>query len=277
MGVIRKISKKIIPFWMGQKIRGLYQKILGAYYRGDNYYCPFCDHSFSKLLEDGFDLPVIDEKQIIGAGRRKNCTCPRCFSKDRDRLIYLYLHHKTKIFEDPHKVLHIAPEAWMKELFYRTKNVDYTCGVKDLGNMGYYYDRMTKEIDITNLDMPNDTYDVVICNHVLEHVYDDLQAMSEIYRVLKPGGWAVLQVPISAVLTKTYEEASIVSMKGREKHFGQFDHLRIYGSDYFARLESVGFQMEKCSPFKEDWGIKDLQKYALNSKEELFVAHKSQN
>jgi len=274
MGFIRKYSKKIIPFWLGKKLRGGYQKILGFYYKGDHYYCPFCEHSFSKMLPDGFDLPVIKEKDIVGGGKRENCTCPRCFSKDRDRLIYLYLKHRTNIFHEPTKLLHIAPEAWMKELFMKRPNITYTAGVKQVTNMGYYYDRMTREIDITDIEMKDNLYDVVICNHVLEHVLDDKQAMSELFRVLKPGGFAILQVPIALALEETYEDYSIVSKRGREKYFGQFDHVRIYGKDYPKRLESVGFEVEVSHPKKDHWDIPDMEKYALNKKESLYIAKK---
>lgn len=274
MGYLRRISKKVVPFWMGQKLRGAYQKIQGQVYRGKNYYCPYCKHSFTKMLPAGFDLPVITEKQIIGAGKRDNCTCPRCFSKDRDRLIYLYLKHRTDLFEGHYKLLHIAPETWMKELFKRSPNLDYTSGVKEVESMGYYYDRMTREIDITDLEMKDNLYDVLICNHVLEHVTDDIQAMKELYRVLKPGGWAILQVPISPILEESYEDNDIISKKSRERYFGQFDHVRIYGQDYFKRLESVGFKVERQHPVNNNWGINELDKYALNPKEELFIAHK---
>jgi len=248
---------------------------LGQVYKGNQYYCPFCEHSFSKMLPDGFDLPVIEEKQIIGSGRRDNCTCPRCFSKDRDRLIYLYLENKTDLFEGHHyKLLHIAPEAWMKELFNRLPHIDYTNGVKEIESMGYYYDRMTREIDITNIEMKDHLYDIIICNHVLEHVDDDIQAMKELYRVLKPGGWAILQVPISPILEKSYEDYDIISKEGRKKYFGQFDHVRIYGQDYFTRLESVGFKVEKHHPLKDNWNIPNIEKYALNNKEDLIIAKK---
>jgi len=275
MSIIRKLSKKVIPFWLGKKLRGTYQKFLGFYYKGNKYYCPYCKHSFKKMLPDGFDLPVIKEKHIIGSGYRKNCTCPRCFSKDRDRLIYLFLKNKTEIFSSHNKILHIAPEAWLKELFQRIPDIDYTSGVKKISPMGYYYDRMIREVDITNLEMKDNLYDVVICNHVLEHIIDDEIAISEIYRVLKPGGWAILQVPISASLEKTYEDSSIISKRGREMHFGQFDHVRIYGQDYPKRLEQAGFKVERVNPIKDAWGIKNIDKYAINPEEDLFIAYKN--
>lgn len=274
MGFIRSLSKKVVPFWLGKKLRGAYQKILGQVYKGSSYYCPYCQHSFKKMLPDGFDLPIITDKQIIGAGRRDNCTCPRCFSKDRDRLIFLYLKNKTDLFEGHYKLLHIAPEAWMKELFQRIPNLHYTSGVKEAENMGYYYDRMTREMDITDLEMKNNLYDVIICNHVLEHVTDDILAMEELYRVLKPGGWAILQVPISPIMEESYEDYDIISDVSREKYFGQFDHVRIYGQDYFTRLRSVGFKVERHHPIKDNWNIPEIEKFALNPEEELIVANK---
>ncbi|MFH1000938.1 MAG: class I SAM-dependent methyltransferase [Bacteroidota bacterium] len=272
-GLKHKI-KRIIPFWLGKKIRGTYQKGLGVLYKGKTYYCPYCKHSFRKMLSDGEKLHVIEKFQIIGSGYRENCTCPRCYSKDRDRLIYLYFEKNTSLFTEQHKVLHIAPEAWLKELFQSLPNIHYTNGVKEPENMGYYYDRRTRDLDITDLEMKDNFYDVIVCNHVLEHIPDDIKAMKEIYRVLKPGAKAVLQVPYSLILESTYEDESITKPEQRSKFFGQFDHVRIYAKDYVKRLESVGFKVELFNPIKEEWGSKYINRYALNPKEDLFVAHK---
>ncbi len=275
MSGIKQKIKHLIPFWLGKKIRGSYQKILGLIYKGQNYTCPYCKHNFKKMLTDGEKLEVIQKYQIIGSGYRKNCTCPRCYAKDRDRLIHLYLEKKTSVFSKPHRVLHIAPEAWLKELFQSLPNIHYTNGVKDAESMGYYYDRRTRDIDITDLEMKDDFYDIIVCNHVLEHIPNDIKAMKEIYRVLKPGGWAILQVPYSPVLDSTFEDENIVSKADRTKFFGQFDHVRIYGSDYVNRLEFVGFKVERFNPKNESWGAAYIKKYALNPQEDLFIAHKS--
>ena len=274
MSDIKQKIKSFIPFWLGKKIRGSYQKLMGLIYKGKSYYCPYCEHSFRKMLTDGEQLPVIEKYQIIGSGYRENCTCPRCYAKDRDRLIHLYLEKKTTIFTQAHRVLHIAPEAWLKELFQSLDNIHYTNGVKDAESMGYYYDRRTRDIDITDLEMKDDFYDMIVCNHVLEHIPDDIKAMKEIYRVLKPGGWAILQVPYSEVLNHTFEDETIVTKVDRTKFFGQFDHVRIYGKDYVDRLEFVGFKVEKFNPINEEWGKEYIEKYALNPKENLFIAHK---
>ena len=274
MSDIKQKIKRLIPFWLGKKIRGTYQKILGLIYRGDTYYCPYCKHNFRKMLTDGEQLEVIEKYQIIGSGYRKNCTCPRCYAKDRDRLIHLYLEKKTTVLTKPHRVLHIAPEAWLKELFQSLPHIHYTNGVKDAESMGYYYDRRTRDIDITDLEMKDAFYDLIVCNHVLEHITDDIKAMKEIYRVLKPGGWAILQVPYSAILENTFEDETIITKADRTKFFGQFDHVRIYGKDYVNRLEFVGFKVELFNPINETWGEEYIKKYALNPQENLFIAHK---
>lgn len=274
MNTWKQKIKRLIPFWLGKKLRGTYQKILGVVYKGNTYYCPYCQHSFRKMLADGEKLSVIDKYQIIGAGFRENCTCPRCYAKDRDRLIYLYLEKKTNIFTQSLRLLHIAPEAWLKELFQSLPNIHYTNGVKDAESMGYYYDRRTRDLDITDLEMKDNFYDVVICNHVLEHIIDDRKAMQEIFRVLKPGGWAILQIPYSEVLENTFEDKSILSPTERKMTFGQFDHVRIYGKDYSERLTNVGFRVERYNPKNESLEPDSLLKYALNKDEDLFIAHK---
>ncbi|MDA3905884.1 MAG: methyltransferase domain-containing protein [Bacteroidales bacterium] len=274
MNRLKENLKRLIPIWLGKKIRGTFQKFLGLIYIGKKYHCPYCKFNFRKMLSDGETHAVIAEYQIIGSGYRENCKCPRCYAKDRDRLIHLYLEKNTSIFTKNHRVLNIAPEAWLKEFFQSLSHIHYTYGVKGVENMGYYYDRTTRELDITNLEMKDNLYDTIVCNHVLEHIHDDVAAMKEIYRVLKPGGWAILQVPYSASLEETFEERNINTSAEREKLYGQFDHVRIYGLDYFKRLEFVGFNVERFNPINEDWGKEYIEKYALNPREDLCIAHK---
>ncbi|MEI7981939.1 MAG: methyltransferase domain-containing protein [Bacteroidota bacterium] len=263
--------KNLIPFWLGRKLRGGYQKILGLLYSGDLYYCPYCKKSFRKFLPGGFDIPVIYEKKIIGAGFRSHDVCPRCYSLDRDRLVYLFLKDKTTIFTSPVKVFHVAPEGCLRALLSSLPNIIYVPGVKYLE--GYYYARQTNLIDITSIPYSEDAFDVIICNHVLEHIPDDLLAMKELYRVLKPGGWAILQVPISKVLQSTYEDDTVNTPEERERVFGQFDHVRIYGQDYRNRLESVGFTVRTFQPEKDKLASA-TKNYAINPDEELFVVYK---
>ncbi len=263
--------KKIIPFKIGKKIRGIWQRTQAVYYYGNKYECPFCGNTFRKMLPGGYDLPVIKEKQIIGAGRRANCICPRCYSTDRDRLIYLYLKNSSSIFTNQLDVIHIAPSGSLVALFSSLKNINYQSGVKY--HEGFYYSKDITLIDITKLSFKDQSFDVIFCNHVLEHIHDDRKAMSELYRILRPGGWAILQVPISNILDKTYEDPNITGSKEREVYFGQFDHVRIYGKDYTNRLEESGFKIQEVKPAIE-WKENNIDKYAINKEEVLFIASK---
>jgi len=263
--------KKFIPFWLAKRLRGAYQKISAFILRGNTYYCPYCGYSFKKFRPGVIDLPVIREKHIIGAGYRLNIVCPRCYSLDRDRLIYLYLRMQTDIFKSSLKVFHVAPEGCIRALLNRIPNIDYTAGMKY--HEGYYYDRNTNKLDITDLQFEDNAFDVIICNHVLEHIREDLKAIGELYRVLKPGGWAILQVPISKILETTFEDPSVTTPEGRENIFGQFNHFRIYGQDYQSRLNSQGFIVKKINPYNDRWDI-DLDKFAINPEEDLYIAYK---
>lgn len=263
--------KNIVPFWLGRKLRGWLQKAKAIYYKGGLFYCPYCNHSFRAFLPGGSNIPVLFDKQVIGAGYRQNDVCPRCYSLDRDRLVYLFLHDKTNVFTAPLKIFHVAPEGCIRALLNGLPNLTYIAGVKYLE--GYYYERQTNLLDITNIPYNDEAFDVIICNHVLEHIEDDKLAMRELYRVLKPGGMAILQVPISNVLTTTYEDPAIVKPEDREKAFGQFDHVRIYGQDYQTRLENTGFTVRPYSPY-ENKTQEELKKFAVNPAEKLFVAYK---
>lgn len=263
--------KKFIPFWLAKKLRGFYQKASAVILRGDTYYCPYCGYSFRKFRPGGIDLPVIYEMQIIGAGYRLNDVCPRCHSLDRDRLIYLFLSQKTNIFSLPQKVFHVAPESCIRAMLSQLPNISYEAGMKY--HEGFYYDRSTNTLDITDLQFEDEEFDIIICNHVLEHVEDDLKAIGELYRVLKPGGWAILQVPISKILDKTLEDPAVKTPEQREKVFGQYDHVRIYGQDYQSRLERKGFIVKRQNPYRDNWTT-DLDKYAINPEEDLYIAYK---
>lgn len=270
---MKSILKKIIPYSIGVKIRGAYQKILGYYYKGNKYYCSFCNNTFSKMLPGGFDFPVIKEKQIIGGGYRENNICPRCFSTDRDRLINLFLKEKTSFFTQNLKLLHIAPEGCLKAEISKHNNIEYSQGDKyEKGYKDYYYDRKVKQMDITYLPFTDNEFDVIICNHVLEHIKEDKKAMSELYRVLKPGGWAILQVPISKLLEETFE-VDTNSPEEREQLFGQFDHVRIYGKDYSKRLEEIGFSVKVHNPLRDNWNV-NIERLAINPAEDIYIANK---
>ncbi len=267
---MKKAITKIVPGSVLRLIKKIYLTTRGLYYKGSEYECPICDHHFRKMLPGGFDLKVIKEKKIIGSGLRDNNICPFCQSTDRDRLVYLYLNNETDIFQQKVKILHISPEPSLYNKIRKYSNIKYVTGTKY--EEGIYYHGNINSIDLLELPYGDGEFDMVICNHVLEHIIDDTKAISEIYRVTSIGGSAILQVPISNLLEATYEDSSITDEKLREDHFGQFDHVRIYGKDYKARLENVGFSVQLYFPTDKNH---NKNEFALNKNEKLYIAHKN--
>lgn len=256
---IKLLIKKAIPQKYHFQLRNLYIKY--RYFRTARR-CPFCENYFKEFLPFGLDIPVFKKKNVIGGGYRLNARCPGCYSLDRERLVYLYLKNKTNLFHKSHKVLHIAPEKNLQKVFMTHPNIDYLSA--DL-NSPLAMDKM----DITNTKYKDSSFDVIICNHVLEHIADDRKAMLELYRILKPEGWAILQVPISLSLAKTYEDLTVIKTQKRERLFGQKDHVRIYGKDYKDKLEKVGFSVKTYS-----FGGFTTQRYGLLKKEEIYIGFK---
>ncbi|MDO8897378.1 MAG: methyltransferase domain-containing protein [Bacteroidales bacterium] len=269
------LAKKFIPAKLGYVLRNLKLTIRGIYYSGKKHYCPLCGHSYRRFFSGGFDLPVITEMQIIGAGRRNDNICPGCASTDRDRLIHALLISKEFDFLPSDALLHIAPEPALYSWLQKNKSEllnKYIQGVKY--HEGFYYNSDVRLFDLLAIPFDNESFDLVICNHVLEHIEADQKAMREIYRILKPGGKGILQVPWSPILEKTYEDLSITSVEDREKYFGQFDHVRLYGRDYPERLKSNGFEVQIVEPNMLGFDEKYLLSISINPKEVIFVVTK---
>jgi len=226
---MKKILSKLIP----DKIKKHYYE-LGREdaLKGDNVYCNCCKKSFITFLP-------------FGHKKRPNALCPCCGSLERHRLIWFYLEKYTDVATKPAKLLHIAPEKIFFDKFNSLKNVDYVCG--DLSPENYTYAKNIIKLDITKLPFENNTFDIVFCSHVLEHIPDDVKAMKEIYRIMKPNAWAILQVPIDYKRETTYEDFSITTPEGREKAFGLSDHVRVYGKDYSHKLEKSGFAVKEIN------------------------------
>jgi len=252
--------KKIIPNRLKKQIRLMLHK-------GDKYICPFCNYSSRDLSITGIDIPILIEKQVIGGGKRFG-GCYNCDSTDRERLIYIYLTEKVKIFNAGKNqcILHIAPEKILSRLLLDFCFNKYVCG--DLFTEGYQYPAHVQNINVLNIPYDDNTFDLIICNHVLEHIPTDLEAMKELQRVLKIGGQAILQVPISKNSAQTFEDFSVTDQKQREIVFGQFDHIRIYGQDYVNRLEESGFKVTRINISNE------YMKYGLNIDEDIFICEK---
>lgn len=248
--------------------RGGVKKILYLIYhyrRGPK--CPFCGYASNIMYPFGEDAEAITRYKIIGAGRR-NVRCINCGSTDRERLVYIYLKFVACVFKckDNPIILHIAPEPRLRDKL-REGPFEYIAG--DLFTEGYEYPDYVRNMDLCNLPLADNSVDILICNHVLEHIENDRMAMKEIYRVLKATGFAILQVPISPILKYTIEDFTVQGPEQRLKIFGQRDHCRIYGADYIERLEYCGL---KVTVVNLDPSFH--HKYNINPKESLYLVRK---
>jgi hypothetical protein len=218
---------RFVPRKFLQLFSGVGLKFLGFLYAGNAVECIICGKHYKKFLPYG------------RLRSRHNALCPNCLSLERHRLIWLYLKEKTDFFNEKLSVLHIAPEHCFMKAFESQHGEGYiTADIESpLAKV---------KMDIHKIPFPNNKFDVVLCNHVLEHVENDLVALQEIKRVLKPNGFAILLVPFfHPIPEKTIEDNSITDPREREKAFGQSDHVRRYGFDYGQRIESTGLVLNK--------------------------------
>lgn len=248
--LIRYIPRKYL-----QRISGPGLKLAGFFLRGKKVTCPVCVHSFRKFLPYGRINP------------RPNALCPHCLSLERHRLIWLYLAESTSFFKRKQPVLHIAPEACFIPRFKSVHGNEYITA--DLESP------LAKvKMDIHAMPFENNAFDVVLCNHVLEHVDDDIQAMKEIERVLKPGGFAILQVPFfHPIPEETISDPAITDRRTREKLFGQDDHVRRYGKDYTQRIAQAGLRAVE-DQFVNTISPEQRKKYGLAEGEAIYVGFK---
>jgi SAM-dependent methyltransferase len=225
-------------------------QLIALFYRGNKVACPVCDGHFRKFLPYGYYRS------------RENALCPRCFSLERHRLLWIFLQQNTNFFKKPQKVLHIAPEQCFHKRFRALKHLNYVTA--DLESP-----LADIKLDVQHMPFADKEFDVVICNHVLEHVPDDQLAIKEVFRVLKSGGYAILQVPIVFSMESTYEDPSITDPAGRLKHFKQKDHYRIYGSDFLNRITGAGFEIREGN-FLNRLKPNEKMKYCLPEKEFMY-------
>jgi predicted SAM-dependent methyltransferase len=277
MKKIFKLILNTIPRPILIRLSYVARPILAFLLRGKTYTDPIDGKHFSMFLPYGYGT------------QRNNVLSPSTLSLERHRLLWLYLKNETDFFKseldsDPvHQnkirvrlrdtetnsalqVLHFAPEQAFYKLFRNQKNIEYTTTdlLSPLADV---------KADICNLPFSDNAYDVILCNHVLEHIPDDTKAMQELFRVLKPGGMGIFQIPQDLNRPVTFSDDSITDQKERAKIFGQYDHVRIYGRDYFDKLRSIGFEVNEVD-YTANISADLVKKYCLAQGEIIPVCTK---
>lgn len=254
--------KKIYKFLLNKLPRPLLIRLSYVFkffapllYKGNKVTCPVCERNFSKFLSYGSDV-----------AHRENVLCPYDLTLERHRLMWLYLKNESDFFTANLDVLHIAPEQCFYHRFRAQKNIKYLTGdlVSPLADMHF---------DLHQIPLEDNRFDVIFCNHVLEHVDDAMQCMKELFRVMKVGGWAIMQVPQDFSRETTYEDKSITSPEEREKHFWQKDHVRLFGKDYPDWLRKAGFEVQEFNPNTE-FSVEFIERNRLMKSEILYIARK---
>ncbi|MDO6438203.1 class I SAM-dependent methyltransferase [Cyclobacterium sp. 1_MG-2023] len=246
---IRHIPRKYL-----QLFSHFFLKVAAVIYTGSTVTCNICQRGFRKFLP-------------YGRIARENALCPNCLGLERHRLMWLFLQKETDFFTAPKKVLHVAPELCFLGRFKKLKNLEYITGdiESPLADV---------KMDIHHIPFEDNSFDVVFCNHVMEHVEDDIKACAEINRVLKPNGWGIIQSPVYEHEV-TLEDKTITDPKERERVFGQSDHVRKYGKDYARRLSKSGLRVTENN-FVKQLSEDMVKKYALPEKEIIFYCQKGQ-
>ena len=226
--------------------------------KGDNVECPCCNHRFVTFLPAGIN-------------KRANAKCAHCESLERHRAIWLYLLQKTDFFQKPAQVLNVAPENVFYNKFSNLPNIAYF-------PIDKYPEKITNrkkifEMDVADLKFCDNTFDVIICSYVLEEVTEDRKALKELHRVLKPGGWAILNSPVDKTRARTFEDFSVTDPQKRLKLFGQPNNVRLYGRDYIDRLFDAGFEV-KVVDHSDTFDHNQRFKYGLKEGDEIYHCYK---
>ena len=249
-----KLILKIFPRTFLIKFSFIFQPLLSLLLKGNKFTDPIDGKSFRKFLSYGYNK------------LRKNALSPSTLSLERHRLLWLYLINETVLFERKVKLLHFAPEQAFYTRFKKLNNIQYD-------SIDINSPLAKIKADICDLPIKDNTYDFILCNHVLEHVLDDNKAMSELYRVLKKDGTGIFQVPIDMNRKKTFQDDSITDKLERNKIFGQYDHVRVYGKDYFNKLKNTGFKVKQID-YSKEFSDEEILKYSIIKGEIIPVCTK---
>ncbi|WP_392348796.1 class I SAM-dependent methyltransferase [uncultured Polaribacter sp.] len=255
MKIFKSILNTIPRPWL-IKASYIIRPVISWYLKGDKFTDPIDGKSFRKFLPYGY------------VKQRENALSPSTLSLERHRLMWLFLRDNTTFFTATKKlkVLHIAPEQCFLDIFRKQQNLNYI--TSDLESP-----IADVKADICDLPFKENEFDIVFCNHVLEHISNDTKAMQELYRVLKPGGFGIFQIPQDLSKAITFEDDTITDRKERAKLFGQYDHVRVYGRDYFDKLRSIGFKVDEVD-YTKKITLNKIEKYCLMKNEILPVCYK---
>ncbi len=226
-------------------------------YRGEPFVCPCCSARLSRFLR---------MTTLLGS-KHESVICPRCDSHPRHRLLWLFLNERCRdLFDRRLNLLHLAPEFCFERHFRRSPNLQYVTA--DLISP-----QVDCRVDVCRLPFMKDQFDVILCNHVLEHVSADRKAMSELFRILRPGGWALMQVPLDSNREVTLEDPEVISPEERERYYGQDDHVRLYGLDFIERVKQAGFYVEVID-FVATQEPRLIERHGLHSHELIYLCRK---
>lgn len=254
MKTLFKFILNLFPRPLLIRLSYLARPFLAFFLKGNTYTDPIDGKSYKAFLDYGY---IKTRKNVLG---------PSTLSLERHRLLWLYLKNETDFFTTQKKVLHFAPEQAFHKRFKKMPNLDYV--TTDLNSP-----LADVKADICNLPFEDHAFDVILCNHVLEHIPDDTMAMQELYRILKIGGMGIFQIPQDLSREITFEDNSITNKKERAKIFGQYDHVRIYGRDYFEKLRRIGFKVEEVD-YTATLTAEDIDRYRLAKGEIIPVVSK---
>jgi len=257
---LTNLAKRTLPFGLRLRLREAnwqrmyWQQRKALTQEAAPVFCPVAQKPFDCFVRMGHDLLT-----------------PSNGARSRHRLIWLYLERETDLLTRPQRMLHVAPEVCLLPRFSETETIDYVAGDKFVN--GYGEQAGVTYLDLLDIAYPDGHFEFILCNHVLEHIPEDRQAMAELYRVLAPGGTCLITVPIKESLAQTYENPEVNSPRQREEHFGQWDHVRYYGTDITDRLKASGFNVELVR-YGEQFSQADFARFGLNQNL-LIVCKKS--
>jgi Methyltransferase domain len=244
---MRERIQSAVPRRYRYVVRGAIFAAISPFFVGRRVECPVCRRGARRWVSLGFP----------------NRLCPHCSSADRQRLMILYLENELGIATKPLRMLHFAAEYCYFRHFRQMSNVAYIAADLDPP-------KGAVRMDITDIALDSDSVDLVLCSHVLEHVQEDLKAMQEMRRVLRPGGTALIMGPVDYDRESTYEDPTIMSPEARLAAFNQNDHVRIYGADFEDRLRQAGFEVEP-SRYGRSLGDPTMRRYGLLGDEIIYV------